>query len=430
MIRFYAWKEMSRRKGRTFLSVAGMVISTTLLVAVLAIARAVQEAASEPLEAVGADLVIINKVEPCPFSQVKRPKDLGPIPASLVEEIRGLPGVQEASGSLELWAFGEAKPDLEGSPPNAPGALKGQATPIVVTGLPPGDQQRKVGPLRPFQKGEKCCSLAAGRYFGPEEPNACLLSQDFAASRGLRVGDTLPIAFEEFQVVGLVQTQGLALIGHGQAFIPLQTAQEMLAEGDIVTHLFIKLQPGADPRPIEARARAVIGPGTQVTTESALPSQVGGLAALAQATVKMIAGLVVFLVAILVIKSAISAVGERVQEIGIMKAVGWRQGHILQLLGTEMALQGLVGAALGCGLGYTIAAFYARYANLTLPNSLNSFPDCAQTPPPVALTVTVGPSAGVLATAVGVTLLMALTAGLLAGRRAARLDPAQALRQL
>jgi len=431
MIRFYAWKEISRRKMRTFLSIAGMVISTTLLVAVLAIARSVQEAAAEPLEAVGADLVIVNKVEPCPFSQVKRPKDLGPIPDSLVDEIKGMAGVKEVAGALELWAFGEMDPSQEGGPPSEPG--KEKARPIVVTGLRASTQQQQLGPLRPFQKGDKCCALVEdgkSRYFWPEETNTCLLAREFAAQKGLQVGDSIPIAFEQFQIVGLVETKGVALIGHGQAFIPLETAQEMLAEGPVVTHLFVKLEPGADPHPIMARAREVIGEGTQFTTVSDLPSQVGGLAFLAQSTVKMISGLVVFLVAILVIKSAVAAVGERVKEIGVMKAVGWRQRHVLQLLGTEMMFQGIVGAVLGCGLGYGIALTYARYANLTLPNSLNSYPDCAQTPAPVALSISITPSLSVLAIAVGVALLMALAAGLLAGRRAARLDPAEALRQL
>ena len=101
----YAWKGFWRRRTRSLLAVLGIALSISLLVAVITITQSVGRAVASALDAAGADMVIQKRVKACPFSVVKLPKDLSEIDATVVDKLREHPGVEDASGVLELWAF-------------------------------------------------------------------------------------------------------------------------------------------------------------------------------------------------------------------------------------------------------------------------------------------------------------------------------------
>ena len=48
---------------------------------------------------------------------------------------------------------------------------------------------------------------------------------------------------------------------------------------------------------------------------------------------------------------------ERTREIGILKAIGWSNGNVVNQIVTESLIQGVIGGVLGCILGY-VFAFY------------------------------------------------------------------------
>jgi putative ABC transport system permease protein len=100
------------------------------------------------------------------------------------------------------------------------------------------------------------------------------------------------------------------------------------------------------------------------------------------------------------------AVRERTPEIGLLRAVGAARGRIAQIfLGEAMVLAGFGGAA-GLGVGFGIIAVI----ELTLP----------------ALPVRISPVYVVLAESIAI--LIGLAAGFLPARKAASLEPLEALR--
>jgi len=131
-----------------------------------------------------------------------------------------------------------------------------------------------------------------------------------------------------------------------------------------------------------------------------------------------------------VAKTALSSVAERVSEIGILKATGWRDGDVSRLLTAESLYAGIIGGVFGTVVGVALAFLYGRVAVPKLPASLVSYPDCAETPPPIALPISAVPEIGLVVGAIAVALLIGCLSGYLASRRAAKLDPAAALRQL
>ena len=106
------------------------------------------------------------------------------------------------------------------------------------------------------------------------------------------------------------------------------------------------------------------------------------------------------------------SVTERTREIGIRKALGAKERVILGLFVTEAATTSALGGVLGIGLGYLLSAL----ANSILPLVMSD------------MEMTVSPSLGSVAVAFGISVGIGVLFGYLPAKRAARLNPIEALR--
>ncbi len=412
----YAWKQFWRRRTKATLALAGTAFSIGLLVAVLSISRSVERAVAGALDAAGADMVIQKRVEPCPFAFVKLPKDLAAIPISVADKIAAEPATEEVSPVLELWAFY-------------------QGHPTVVAGIDP--RKKTLGPVRIAPREDeraeeaKCCAVVKGRYLVPSDDYHVMVTVSYAEAKKIDIGDKIHIGPDRmFEVVGIVDLSGTARIAGAEAFIPLETAQEMLGEGDVASTLFVSLKDAAKVADIEALARQLIGPGASITTSQNVEAGTAALASVTRRSLLAISGLVLVFVLLLLTRHAVESVTERLDEVGLMKAIGWRDGEVGRMFMYEAIFTGLIGGVMGCVLGLAVAWGYGEIATLRLPPALASFPPCATTPPPLnlPLNITVGPE--VLVLGLSVALVIGALAGTAAARRAAKLPPAEALRRI
>ncbi len=123
-----------------------------------------------------------------------------------------------------------------------------------------------------------------------------------------------------------------------------------------------------------------------------------------------IAILIIFIGSLLVFVTMMGSVNERTREIGIFRAIGFRRGHVMQIILLEALLVGLVGGLLGFlignGLAWTAIPFVIKD----------------------------GTFAGMDMSLGGVSILLAVSLSLLASLypalKASRLDPSRALRAL
>lgn len=132
-----------------------------------------------------------------------------------------------------------------------------------------------------------------------------------------------------------------------------------------------------------------------------------------------IVGLIALVVATLgIANTMLMSVMERRREIGVMKAVGGDEGLLQRLFLTESALVGLIGGAAGVALGYAGMGL--------IQFAVGTYLDARSLPAiPVFYT-----TAGMVAAVLGVALLVSLLAGWIPARRAARVEPVEALRSL
>lgn len=452
MLLQYAWKGFWRRRTRSMLAITGIVLSVGLLVAVVTITRSVEQAVASSLDAAGADMVIQKRVKACPFSIIKLPKDLATIPSDVVTKLADDEAVEEATGVLELWAFHideSATPSAGGADmgfPKLGGAdvqdngqglpmIGGKALqPTVVAGIDP--TKRTIGPVRIASReevgeDETCCAVTKGRYLVPNDDYHAMITEDYAKAKGLTVGDYIPLGLKhKFEVVALLDVSASARIAGAEAFIPLATAQELLGQGDVVDTIFVSLAQAKGTERVGALASRLIGENVSITTESDVDAGTAALASVTRHSLLAISGFVLFFALLILVRNAMDNVAQRVDEVGLMKAIGWRNADVARLFVVEAVYAALIGGVIGSVLGSVAGWAYGRMAELELPASLTSFPPCSTTPAPLALRLSTDPQPVVFLLGLAMALLIGAIAGLAASSRAAKLDPVDALRRL
>ena len=129
-----------------------------------------------------------------------------------------------------------------------------------------------------------------------------------------------------------------------------------------------------------------------------------------------IGGIALFVAAIGVINTMVMATLERTREIGIMRAIGATKKTVRRLFTVEAGVLGFMGGLVGVAVSFGVAFGLNQLLNGFLAENGVSDRNVVQVPPLIALVV------------VGVTTMIGMVAGRLPARRAANLDPVEALR--
>ena len=261
-------------------------------------------------------------------------------------------------------------------------------------------------------------SLAAGRNFSPYEveqhAQVVLIGDNvrrklFGTSEA--VGQELSADGQRYRVVGVIQRQG-ALFGTGvdaSILCPVDAAEPSCA-------ITVRTRPAEDAQAVIAAGRLMtavrrLPPGTEpdfeiVQADSAQASLASLRAKLS--LVALVIGLITMLgAAVGLMNSMLVSVKERTREIGTRRALGAKARAIERQFLGEALLIGLLGSAAGIVLGLLLGNLVA----LALDGGFSVPWDW-------------------LAAAVVLASAVSLSSGLLPARRAAALDPIEALRSL
>ncbi len=253
--------------------------------------------------------------------------------------------------------------------------------------------------------------LIAGRF---DVVGGVALGSTLAATLGVEVGDRLHLATSE-GTEDQVTVTGVFTLGNAGAdkawlITSLRHAQSLFRLPGGATAIEIKI---TDVFDAEQVARA-LQDRTGLDAESWMALNRELLAGLsAQSGSKWIIQFFVIVAVALGIASVLAvSVVQKSREIGILRAVGTPAHRVLQVFLIQGGVLGFAGALLGCGLGAALARLFAGVA--LGPDGAPRFP--------VVLDLALFMGAIALATGVG------LLSAVLPARRAARIDPAQAIR--
>lgn len=268
-----------------------------------------------------------------------------------------------------------------------------------------------------------------------------LVNTAYATQKGLHVGDTLTINNVGYKVVGLVNP---TLTGDtADVYFSLGTLQSLGSDAGRVNEVLVKVQNSNNVAAVAKAIKKAL-PGATVLTSATLADQVTGslhnahtLASDLGTAVAIVVLLAAFAIAALL---TLSSVAKRVREIGSLRAIGWSRGRVVRQIVAETLGIGILGGALGIGVGAAICAIIGAIGpGLSVTSTglavgasnVSSFLGQSTS---AAITSTVHLSAPIRPLTILLAFAGALVGGLLAGVvggwRAARLAPASALRDL
>ncbi len=327
---------------------------------------------------------------------------------------------------------------------------------MSVTGVDPSADA--VGPLTTV-------TLTDGRSLTADDATAevAVVDAQYAAQNDLAVGGTVNVGGTDLEVVGLVgSTSGDGVATSSDVYVPLQTAQTLADSAGLVTTMYVSVDSSSHVDEVADAISAAL-PDTSVSTQSDLAGDVTGSLATASSLVSRLGtvlSIVVLAVAFgLAVLFTVSGVNRRTRELGTLKAIGWSRGRVVRQVAGEAVAQGLIGGVVGVVLG-GIAVAAINLAGITLDGTSGSGfsfggpgagaaeeagraagaamgggggpfgggRGLASTTVDVVLNAPV--SVWIVLAAVGLAILGGLLAGVVGGRRAARLRPAEAFRSL
>ena len=244
-------------------------------------------------------------------------------------------------------------------------------------------------------------------------PGEAIIGQTLAEDLGVRVGDRITVVINErretVRLTGLVDL-GIKDLNRRMVLVPLRSAQTLLNLPGGVTQIDLRLDDVWTAQTL-AQGLARELPNKVESWQEANAQLVSALRA--QSVSTAVIRTVVMLVVVLGIASVlVVSVVQKQREIGILRAMGTTRGQILRVF----LLQGVLVATLGSLLGVLLAAGLIAGFSAFVKGS-DGLPLFAITlPPAMALQIVL------------VTSVAGVLAAVAPARRAAYMDPAQAIR--
>jgi putative ABC transport system permease protein len=273
-----------------------------------------------------------------------------------------------------------------------------------------------------------------GRYLHPAGGREALVATAYAANNDLHVGSTLDLNGTSYRIVGLIEPP----LGGQSAdvYLPLAELQKLAGLVGRVNVALVRATDSASVDDVQKQIESTFPSATVESSKQVTDTINGSLVDAADLSktlglaLSIIAACAAFLLAALL---TLSSVGKRVRELGTLKAIGWRQRLVVRQIVAESLTQGAAGGLLGIVIGVAAAAALGAFgptltATSATGGSLFGVDLAHSVSRQVSLSAPLSPS--ILALGLGIALLGGALAGAAGAFRAARLRPADAMRQV
>ena len=239
---------------------------------------------------------------------------------------------------------------------------------------------------------------------------------------GNAIGQSIKIGREWYTIVGVLEAKiddpsNQEGSSDDYIFVPYTTAMRVSGISTASSYAVLV----SDEENI-SKGKAIIENGLQELLHSDSGYMVISLSEMLDMMTSMVNMVVTVLTAIAAISLLVGGIGimnimmvsvtERTREIGIRKALGAKERTILSLFVVEAGTTSALGGIIGIGLGYTVSALVTKVLAVIMTD----------------MTITVTPTAGSIAVAFGISVGIGVLFGYLPAKRAASLNPIEALR--
>ncbi|MEM8679208.1 MAG: ABC transporter permease [Planctomycetota bacterium] len=311
-------KNLTRRKLRTLLTLAGVAIAVAATISLLGVADGFERATSDSLTQRNIDIVVIEETA---VDQLSSDVD-----ERVLAQVLAFPEVDELAPSLiDLVGFD---------------AGEGTMVNCLVQGWPPGS---------PSYRG---LEVQAGRLLETGDQEVAMIGEMFAKNLDKTVGDSIEVNGESFEIVGIFRS--FIHPENAGVLVTLKEMQRLLLQEGRITGFGVTLKvPGS-----ASTAESVRDKIAELTLPSGKPARLNAMLTqdyvkgsmhlrVARSMAWLTSTIALFVGTIGVLNTMFMSVMERVKEISILRAIGWRKSRVIAMILSESMILTLCGAVLG-----------------------------------------------------------------------------------
>lgn len=404
----FAVNNLVNRGMRSWLTVLGVVVGITAVVAIVSIGAGLQASVSEQISAWGTNTITVT-------------------PGYSRASARGGFGSHRGSSSLSSTE-GNLTSNDEKAIETIPevlyvnGVISGRGE---VSFMNEASQVSILGVRPEVWREMVSARLAEGRYLTQGDSFSAVVGDSIAKglfTQSLNLNGRITIEGRSFKIVGVLEPSVMGSEDY-QIFIPRFTAADVLedAEEDQFTSIVVEVDDAANVTMVadEIESKLLVShrilvdkKDFSIRTPVAIQSRMAEVTRTMTVFLGGIAAVSLLVGAIGIANSMYMSVMERTRQIGTLKALGSTNGEVMLLFLFEAGLMGFVGGVLGILFGFIISGlislvgfrlFMGRSASTVIPPYLVVF-------------------------ALVFSLVIGMVAGVFPAKRAADLQPVEALR--
>ncbi|MBQ3337054.1 MAG: ABC transporter permease [Selenomonadaceae bacterium] len=394
-----AWRSLGANKLRTFLTMLGVIIGVTSVIALVSVGMGVKKNILDNISRLGSNMLIV-------------------MPGSAN---RG--GMRGAAGSVITLTYDDAEAikkkikNVEYVSPTVQGSYQ------VVYGHE--NWNTTVTGVVPEYVAIQSLELKSGLFFSAHDVDVrnrvAVIGPTVAANLFESVnpvGKKIRIGNAPYTIIGVLESKGQSSGGQDQddtVLIPLTTAQERLVGVTYVRSINVQVSDADKMDEVQSniekllrqrhRIRAGAEDDFNVRNLTSLMEMMNSSATMITLLLGAIAGISLIVGGVGIMNITLASVTERTREIGIRKAIGATYSNIMLQFLIESTMISVIGGIIGIGVGVVAAQAISKFGGFTTVISSLS-----------------------IAASFGFALFVGIFFGLLPARKAARLDPIEALR--
>jgi len=390
---------MSHRSLRSWLTILGIVIGIAAIVALVSIGFGLNAYINKQLESFGSNFISISAGSPKTSGGMLGASPFAGTHASTLTT-NDAAAVKGVAGVESVYTVTASRFDVE---------YRGDTVGTAVAGVSPGV----------FHDFDKMIKVEVGRALTESDSHVVVIGSKFANEsyeRDIELGRTLIIGNVSFRVVGIMEkSEGSPFPVDNIVFMTPDDARTVMGsmkQENQVDMIMIRTLEGANPELIaqditlKLRNTRHVTEDTQdfrVSTAASMMSSIGAITGAVSLFLGGIAAIALAVGGVGIANTMFMTVTERTRDIGVMKAVGAKERDILEVFLIESGLMGLIGGIIGMLLGSAVSI------------GMNVVGVPTQLRPEL------------LAFAVIFSLVVGMASGFFPARKAARLEPVQAL---
>ena len=318
-------KNPFRRKTSAILSIIGICIGLTIIVALGGITEGLIAEFDDTVHAHGADFTVTGK------ESGNSAYGTDTISSNWTDKIASVDGVNEVF-------------------------------PIYVALVTAGNAQYTslIG-INPQGASVADLSITDGRIY-KDDTNEVVIGKIYAENNNISVGDNLNINNNDFDVVGIYETGNQG--EDGGIYTSIKTVGKLMNDKDKISNIYVKVDKGADVKTVADRIDSKYGDKVVTVTSIMEMDQMASMIDMLKGTSWGISLLAIVVGGLGIINTMVMSVFERTRELGVLKSVGWTNKRIIEMIVGESLVLTVISAILASILGVGLTEMLHPYMGI------------------------------------------------------------------